>query len=434
MRPPLRSRGVIAAAVILAVALVLRVGFVQSQDGYVPSADAGDFDRHAVSLAIDGRYPPSEIGTRGGPSAFRPPAYPYVLAGLYALTGSADATGRYELARLFSALLGVAAVALIGIVALQIWGSLVALVSMGLAALYPPLVTIGTSMLSEPLFIVLLLAALVGVLEARRSHHPLRWVIVAGLLAGALALTRTNGAIVIPILAIGLWPRPLLARASLTRVAAFLAMVVLVMAPWAIRNTNSFDTFVPVSTQTGFTLAGTYNQVSRDDESRPAAWRAPTMPPYAALLKSKDLNEAALEEHFRSLAVSYAQEHPSYILEAGFWNTVRMLGLQGPDLERQAAPEGGIGETTSDIDVYSFYLLAAASVISLLVGAARRAPWFIWALPVLLGFSLIFVIAYMRYRLPIDPFLIMLTAAGLLKLATIAGERAERKAAPADAS
>lgn len=405
------------------MALVLRVGFVLSQEGYVPSADAGDFDRHAVSLALDGQYPPSAIGAPGGPSAFRPPGYPYVLAGLYALTGSAESASRYEIARLFSALLGVATVALIGVVAWQLWGGLVGLVALLVAALYPPLATIGTAILSEPLFIALLLASLAAVIQGRRSLHLVRWAVIAGLLAGALALTRTNGAIVLPVLAAALWSSPRLARASMLRPAAFLVTAALVITPWAMRNAAAFDEFVPVSTQAGLSLAGTYNEVSRDDEERPAAWRAPVMPPYAALLKSKDLDEAALESRFRSLAVSYAREHPSYVLEAGFWNTIRMLGLQGPGLEHQAAPESGIGETTSDIDVYSFYLLAALAVISLLMGVARRTPWFVWALPILLTLSIVFVIAYMRYRLPIDPFLIMLSAAGLVKLATIARER-----------
>jgi len=407
----------VAIALILGLALILRFGFILSQDGYVPAGDAADFDRHAVSLATEGHYPSSQVGRPDGPTAFRPPGYPHALAAVYAVTGTADRTSRFEIGRLFSALLGVVAVGLVGIIAWQLWGSLVALVAMALAAVYPPLVTIGSAMLSEPLMIALLLGALAAALQYRRSAM-LRWVLVAGLLAGAVALTRTNGALAVPIIAAGIWSRPVLSRASLVPVASFLAVTALVMLPWTIRNARAFDDLIPVSTQTGFTLAGTYNDVSRDDQVRPAAWRAPTMPPYAELLEQESsLDEAELERRFRSRVMEYAWENPSYVLEVGYWNTLRLLGLEGPALEHQAAPETGIGNQTSDIDVYAFYLLAVGSLAALLAGAARRIPGFVWALPVFLALSLVFVIAYMRYRLPIDPFLILLVAAGLVRVA-----------------
>ena len=140
---------------------------------------------------------------------------------------------------------------------------------------------------------------------------------------------------------------------------------------------------------------------------------------YAELLdRESRLDEAELERRFRSRAMEYAWENPSYVLEVGCWNTLRLLGLQGSALEHQAAPESGIGNRTSDIDVYAFYLLAVGALASLIAGAARRTPGFVWALPIFLALSLVFVISYMRYRLPIDPFLILLVAAGLVRLAT----------------
>src|SRR5579884_4125241 len=80
------------AALIVVLALVLRVAFVLHDGGYRPYGDAAAFDQVAVSLATHSDYPPSIIAPRGGPSAFRPPAYPFLLAGAYEVTGSAHSS------------------------------------------------------------------------------------------------------------------------------------------------------------------------------------------------------------------------------------------------------------------------------------------------------------------------------------------------------
>ena len=47
----------------------------------------------------------------------------------------------------------------------------------------------------------------------------------------------------------------------------------LTVAPWTIRNYETFHAFVPVSTQFGSALAGTYNSEARADKVNPASWR-----------------------------------------------------------------------------------------------------------------------------------------------------------------
>jgi hypothetical protein len=191
-----------------------------------------------------------------------------------------------------------------------------------------------------------------------------------------------------------------------------IATTVLVMAPWAVRNTLSFDEFVPLSTQAGFTLAGTYNVTSRDDRQSPAAWRPPTMPPYAALLR-RGQSEATLERRFRSLALDYAEANPGYVAKVAYFNLGRLLGLQGASTERPAARETGISERVSDLDVYAFYVLALLAIWAVAAGVARGTPRFVWAIPLAIALSLVFVISYMRYRIPIDPFLILLVGGAI---------------------
>lgn len=394
---------------VVTAALVLRLGFAAVQPQFRPYADAADFDRIAVSLVRDGDYPPSTVALSSGPSAFRSPAYPYLLAAVYRLTGTTTSTSRFTVARVLSATLSTLTVVLIGLVALLIWGPAAALTALGLGAIYLPLVTIGDAMLSEPLFIAAMLGAVASTLMARRSDRRLRWAMLAGTFTGAAALTRTNGIILAPVIAAGLWPSPRLDRRSLGLVGAMAATVLTVMAPWAIRNTLAFHQFVPLTTQTRFSLAGTFNDVSRNDKRSPAAWRVPILAPYDRLARPGD-NEAALDQRYRSVALDYARNDPGYVAAVAYFNLRRLLDLQGPGTEHPAARESGISKAISDLDVYFFYGLGILAVGALLVGARLEIPSFAWVVPPALVLSLIFVTGYMRYRLSLDPFLILLVA------------------------
>ena len=66
------------------------------------------------------------LAAGGGPTAFRPPLYPLFLGAVYAVTGDSITA-----ARLLQALLGVAAVGLLGVIAWQLWGRRVALIATG---------------------------------------------------------------------------------------------------------------------------------------------------------------------------------------------------------------------------------------------------------------------------------------------------------------
>ena len=56
--------------------------------------------------------------------------------------------------------------ALIGLLALQLWGRREALVAMALGAVYVPLILVGQSVMSEPLFVLCMLGAIAAALRA----------------------------------------------------------------------------------------------------------------------------------------------------------------------------------------------------------------------------------------------------------------------------
>jgi 4-amino-4-deoxy-L-arabinose transferase-like glycosyltransferase len=404
----LRTAGL--AAALLLVALVVRVTVVLATPDFDPTNDAADYLRHGESIAAGDGYPPSGIAPGDQPSAYRPPAYPYLLGAVFTVAGD-DVTA----ARLAQALVGVVVVGLAGLVALWLWGVAVALVTVALAAVYPPLVVGSAGLLSEPLFVALELATLAAILRFRRAGRW-RWAAAAGALAGLAILSRSIGVLLLVPLVLAAWGRPRLSRPSLRGPALVLACAALAVAPWTIRNAIVMDEFIPVASQGGITLAGTYNETSRTDERFPGAWRPPNLDPaYDALIaRTRAGGEPAIDDALGEASREYAFERPGYVAEVGWRNLLRMLGLGGSAFNRQAtAFELDLGPGWSDLMTYGFIPFALLAVAGCLTVAARRTPAWVWAIPLLMIAGTVLITASQRFRQPVDPFVVMLAALAL---------------------
>lgn len=442
-----------AVASCLLVALLLRVGLVLETRPYPLVGDALDYNRHAQSIAETGHYPRSIDGPDGGATAFRPPLYPYFLAPIYLVTGVRDAL---EIARLAEALLGVAIVALVGLLSRRLWGRRVALIALALTSVYPPLIVVGGALLSEALFVTLELAACLAVLRAREARRPIPWIALAGLLCGLAALTRSIGiALILPIalslaaggLARGARRRALLSAATLLMAGA------LTLAPWTVRNALTLHSFTLVSTEGGATLAGGYNATVGRQPPAQTVWAIPwTLPDFAQLywrsqyraqaLRTRAapgltptawrtrLPEPVLDQKLRAAAAAYAFHHPVYALERTSFDAAAIFGLLGPrrvpfSFEEQALEKPRALRAA----VYSFYIVLALAILGAVTRKARRAPLWFWSVPVVLLLPAVFIASVTRLRAPADPFMIMLAAIALAEATKRLGKR-RRTAAP----
>jgi hypothetical protein len=403
--------GVILLAVIVRLALMLATPHVAL------FGDPVDYQRHAVSIASGHGYPPTEIASPRTPSAFRPPAYPYVLGGLYAVVGV-----HLLAARLLSALLGVLTVALMAYLGRAIWDQRVGLVAAGVTAMFLPLATLDTTLLSESLFLPIELALAWCLLMCVRDSRRLRWVLLSGLLCGLAALTRVVGDLwLIPAIFVVITSaaRP----QALRRSAALIAVFVATLAPWTIRNAVVFHAFVPVSTEGGYTVAGKYNSATAKPDGLEAVWRVPfTVPSLNASLaqlyrRPGGVNEAQLDKTLRDDALDYITAHPHILRASVLLDTLRLfdLGKAHTFVTSISYRELGLPGWLQRPVTLSAQLITALALLALLARLLRRMPFplgptWLWLLPLLAALVTVPFGGNPRKRLPLDPFLILLAS------------------------
>jgi hypothetical protein len=411
------------ALVLLAAALILRLGFIAATPGYTPLHDDRGYDRLACGLVVGDGYtragPPMRPkacgdGPTGNPTAFRPPGFPMFLAAVYTVSEPLG-VDRWLAARVAQAVLGTVVVALLGLVAWQLFGRRVALVAMALGAVFPPAIVLGGSLLTETLFSALMLAAIAAALADRRAGGDRRWLVATGVLCGLAFLTRSNApALMIPLLVAvaGTGERPL--RVRVGRAAALAGIAALVVAPWTIRNAVELDGFAPVSTEAGSALAGTYNDASRNDPRRPGAWRPPArLRELRPTLDPVRRDEPAEQRALLRWSLRYMAEHPGYVASLGARNLWRLSGLAGSDWWQFSGRTLSLPRWTATFSAVGFLAYLALAVAGAFTAAARSAPRWLWLVPALMLLSVIFVVGETRLRAPIDPFVVLLAALAL---------------------
>jgi 4-amino-4-deoxy-L-arabinose transferase-like glycosyltransferase len=414
-RRPTRT-SLIAAALLIA-ALALRVALVESTS-YTPRNDAGSYLTLASQVAHTGAYstsrrPGGGAGGTLGPSAYFPPAYPYLLATVDLIGGNTGRRGgSIEPARISQAVLGTVTVAFVGLIALELFGATIALIALALAAFYPVFVELSTALVAENLMTVLILAAVWTGLRARRSAHPYRWLISAGVLTGLATLTHVNSLVVIVPLAFAAWH----ARRGWQAPALVVLAALLTLTPWIVRDAVVMHRFIFVTDETGITLRGTYNSASAANSPVPYKWRIFYGIPGERPLVGQEgrLTEPELSDRLQSQAFHYIGDHPLSPLAAAYHNSLRLLELEGQSAWQASARAQSLPLGIARAGVICFWILCVLALAGAFTHRVRAAPPWVWTIPLLLWLTVVLVNAETpRFREPIDAFLILSGACAL---------------------
>lgn len=361
-------RLVLIAAVGLAIRLVYLFAFARGVHGI---GDWYFFDWGANLLAQGhGFINPLEYVFHGKSvhSAGHPPLWEILLSGVSWVGGTGQLAHRAT-----GCVVGTGTIVLVGLLARRVAGERVGLVAGAMAAVYPVLIGADISLMSETLYGFLVAAALLVAYQLR-DRRDLASAAALGALIALAALTRSEGLLLILLLAL---PVALAAGGGRRWLlsGACVAACALVMAPWAIRNAVVFHRFVPLSTNDGTLVAGsncdlTYRGIDI------GFWNIQCIPP------ATSANEAVQAARWRRDGITYARHH------VGRWPVVvatrilRTWDLYQP--RRMVRFNEGRPIRLEQASLAAFWLLLPFAIAGLVMLRRRREPLWILLTPIVL--------------------------------------------------
>jgi 4-amino-4-deoxy-L-arabinose transferase-like glycosyltransferase len=382
-------------AFVGALALAARLAAVAATPGYRPVHDDASYARVARSLLTAGHYPGHPVPGGGWQvSAYRPPGWPVMLTALWRTFGT-TVTG----ARVAEAAIGACAAVLVAVLARQAFGGGAMLPAGLVAALSPLAIAVGASLESETLFTALILGAACAAFAARRSPR-LTPLIAAGALGGLAALTRANGLVAVPALALVAAAGAPSWRARAARFAVPVAVAALVVAPWTVRNAVELHTFVPVSTEVGNTLAGTYNPVSARHD---AQWLEPAHTGAYHRVYARYGATAAADDVLTRAVAHWVERHPTYPADVAIQNGGRLLGFAGPGWAAWSMHTMSLGARGSTLVWLGVLVTTARAAAG--AALARARAWPLWLLLLVLLVPAMLVNGELRLGAPAEALL-----------------------------
>ena len=241
------------------IALVLRFGYIIIAHTYRFKTLDDNFSfgfemgRIGRSLAL-GQGFSSPFSGNTGPTAWEPPLYPFLIAGIFKVFGvytQASALVLLSINSVFSALTCIP----IFLIAKRCFGERVAVWSSWTWALLPPVIFWSTRYVWETSLAALLLAVIFWLALLLKEKDRLGSWLAFGLLWGIAALTNTSSLSFLP--ASGLWAwyrRAKLGKRSLVGVLVASLGFALCIAPWSVRNYVTFGRFVFIRSNFGAEL------------------------------------------------------------------------------------------------------------------------------------------------------------------------------------
>jgi hypothetical protein len=403
-----RARRILVAAAAAGLVLRLAFGFVYWV-GKPLTHDEHEYLALARSLASGHGFVYDDAHDSGTAQQFgRAPGYPLLLAALDAgRPVPASTPARVKIAQ---SLIGAWTVWLIGVIALRAAGPRAGMWAAGIAAVYPPLVTLPSYALSETLYgAVALAAAHVVQIAADRAvrlqggDRRLPAIAAAGLggaLAGLAALIRPAMLFYLPLAAA--W---LLWRRQLPLAAAMAVASIAVIAPWTLRNYAVYDRLVLIASEGGVTF-WTGNHPLARGEGDLAANPDLKQAELAFRQSHPGLSPDALEPLYYRAAVDWITSHPLEWTRLLVWKAFYSLVPAGPSYAVHSA-RYRVASVAPYLIVLPF---AVAGVRRLWLSPTRpTSVWLLAASSILVG--LVFF-PQERFRMPVfDPVLIVSAAA-----------------------
>src|SRR5580693_6746434 len=395
---------------IMLVALAIRLGYMWQFQHIHPRQGVSvipflfESGNIAHSLATGhGFSSPFRVAT--GPTAWMTPLFPLLLAGIIRLFGA------YTFhAWAATVLLNITCCTLtcipIYFTGRRIGGVRLAAGAAWLWAIFPNAILLPVESMWDASISALLAAAILWATLALAESQRLRAWCAYGLLWGMALMFNATLAALFPFLAGWLVYRARQeGRRSVRNAAAAVAIIILCCVPWTVRNYRVFHQFVPLRSVLGLQLWLGNNDQTQD------IFRGDLHPIYNAPEREKyiSMGEIAYMQHKKQEAIAYMFSHPAREAHLVLYRAISIWsgGTPYPLVDFIGTP------SLRFRTVLAFNLMAALGTLCGIIILLRERSQF--AFPVA-AFPLVYPCAYYltlalpRYRLPIDPIVMLLLA------------------------
>lgn len=253
------------------------------------------------------------------PTANFPPLYPLYLVAVRIVAGDSE-----TVAQLAGCVTGAATVVITGVLARRFATPGVALLAAGIVAVSPSLVAADGSLMSETLYVPLVLGA---VLLAHMAGRGSTWAWPAlGAVCGMAALTRSEAVLLVPLLLVPvLWwsPRPL--RTRVLGVLGSAAVALVVVTPWMLRNADRLGSFTISTVSPDTALAGANCDTTFFGDSV-GSWEYECTRPELR----RELGEQEWGRRLRSDTREFLADHPGRVPVVLTARELRVWGMWDP--------------------------------------------------------------------------------------------------------
>lgn len=380
-------------------------------------ADAQDY--HFIAQALSDGEGFSRLGWNLAwrPTAFRPPLTPFLISLVYQVSPT-----NVLAARIMMCVIGALSAVMIAVAAASAFPGKnawrIGLTAGLAAALYPYLVIHSTSLLIEPIHVLLVTIVIVMVLRARR---PVSWrmIVSLGCITAVIALNRPDG-ISYALLAatwvstLGCAGRNFGPARRIGAGAILLLTFTVVISPWWIRNYAQFHAFIPSTTSTGDLVLGANNKATYEPGVFYGYWS------YEAVITGEAgaysfADEVTADRKHTQMGLGYIAENPFGFVAVMPVRVLRGWELWDPLGNVRFGTSWGRPSWAGKLALAAYYPVFLAAIVGAILARRRwrdLAP--LYAIPAYVTLLFAFVTGEMRYRAAVEPILIIFAAYALV--------------------
>ena len=366
----------------------------------------------------------------GDTTYFRAPFYIFCLALVFSLFGATLTT-----ARIFGLVIGLASLLLTFLTGKKLFGKRTGLIAAAIQSVYPLILYFESELLLDPLFMMLLqLSVYYFVLWYKEQN--LSNLVCMALALGLAAITRPNELLFLPLVILFLYFSSTLWKQRVKLIALFALLLALIILPITIRNYVAGGEIVLISSQGGINFfIGNNRQSDGVTAAMPTPlghnWKIDDIRYLAESETTGELKSSALSDFW------YAKTFDEIFKKPLQWGGLFLKKLYYNFSNREISNNRNLAYFFSQHSLlkFSYFPFAALLALSVLaVATGYNSHWGVRLLFILIVVNSVAVALFFfnsRFRLPLLPFYIILSAVGIESLMKLSKQNYGRYLLPA---